>query len=52
MRDNILVSSDGTAESKEWNLNLHVNGSETGSVDRIEYDIVYEPTVLNRYRRD
>lgn len=46
-----LVSSDGTAESGEWNLNLHVNGSEAGSVDRIEYDVVYDPAVLT-YEED
>ena len=42
-----LISSDGTAEDGEWNLNLHAKGSQFGSVDRIEYDVVYDPSLLS-----
>lgn len=42
-----LISSDGTAEEGEWNLNLHANGDKIGSIDRIEYDLVYDPSMLS-----
>ena len=42
-----LISSAGTAEEGEWNLNLHANGDKNGSIDRIEYDLVYDPSLLS-----
>ena len=41
-----FAASEGTALDGEWNLNIHANEKTNGSVDKIEYDIVYDPAYL------
>ena len=41
-----IISSGTAAEDSEMNVNLHANTDESGSVNKITYDLVYDPAVL------
>lgn len=41
-----IVSSSTAAEGSEMNVNLHANADESGSVNKITYDLVYDPAIL------
>ena len=41
-----LIGSSAIAEEAGWNLNLHVSDRIMQSIERIEYDVVYDPNLL------
>lgn len=41
-----IISSGTAAEGSEMNVNLHANADEAGSVNKISYDLVYDPAML------
>ena len=42
-----LIGSEGISENGQWNLNIHANEVKVGSIDKIEYDLVYDSDALN-----
>lgn len=41
-----LIGSSGIAENASWNLNIHGNKNKSNDIDKIEYDIVYDNTLM------
>lgn len=41
-----LIGSSGIAEEASWNLNIHGNKNKSNDIDKIEYDIVYDNTLM------
>lgn len=41
-----IISSSTAAEGSEMNVNLHANADEAGSVNKITYDLVYDPSII------
>ncbi|WP_455684229.1 LamG-like jellyroll fold domain-containing protein [Thomasclavelia sp.] len=41
-----LVGAKGISGAGEWNLNLHANEDKNGSIDKIEYDLIYDKNIL------
>ncbi|WP_395016760.1 hypothetical protein [Robinsoniella peoriensis] len=41
-----MIGSSGIAEEASWNLNIHGNKNKSNDIDKIEYDIVYDNTLM------